>query len=557
MKKNIIFSLLILFSINLNALQDGQLDPTFNSGDATPGANVNDFGVGSSTSFAKAIAFQAPEYLILAGQTVIAGMTQFALARYNGDGELDNVFGSGTGLVTTIFPGQSFSSANDVVVRPGENGKIIAIGSAFVGGSTQFALVGYTDIGALDPSFNGTGRVLTDILAGATDTANAGVLQADQKLVAVGISSIAIGANFLALARYNTDGSLDTTFSNPSSTPGVTPGTIRIQLAGQITTGNDVVMQLVNGVEKILVVGTLGFIGTAYYLARFNLDGSFDTSFGSGTGFVSGNFAIPIVSSTGSSLALQNDKIIVAGLEGGTTVGFARYNSDGQLDTTFGTNGVFLTPAMAMSNVQSIKTMPDGKIVAAGYTGNNQEFVVMRLTANGALDNTFGTAGVTVVPYDAYGYVNGGAYDLVVQPDLKISAAGVAVNGFAFALGKFAVARLIGVSSTFVEFIRPPTPADGATIDNPRPTITVRTYPGNSVSIFRNEVFVGGGTADANGEFSLTSPFDLANGFFTVRAAVRDAAGNLASATTTFTIDTISCTLPADELTLALREKYL
>ena len=131
----------------------------------------------------------------------------FALARYNADGTLDTSF-SGDGRQTTDFGG--FDPATGVALQG--DGKIVAVGGAggdeFV--ADDFALARYNPDGSLDTSFSGDGKQTTDF--GGSDQANGVVLQGDGKIVAVGHSVAVAGADF-ALARYNPNGSLDTSFS--------------------------------------------------------------------------------------------------------------------------------------------------------------------------------------------------------------------------------------------------------------------------------------------------------------------------------------------------------
>jgi hypothetical protein len=186
---------------------------------------TTDFGTsGFGDGFALAI--QADGKVVVAGSIISEFEgdfhinTDFALARYNADGSLDSSFGTG-GRVTTdfgdYFPTQDFGSydqANALALQA--DGRIV------VGGFSSdnfldivdFSLARYNTDGSLDSSFDGDGRVTTDF-AGFRDEARALALQADGKIVAAGFAddfndSSTISA--FALARYNTDGSLDTSF---------------------------------------------------------------------------------------------------------------------------------------------------------------------------------------------------------------------------------------------------------------------------------------------------------------------------------------------------------
>src|SRR5436309_5767240 len=138
-------------------------------------------------------------------------VADFALARYNADGSVDLTFGSG-GRVVTDFGGDDTAFA--LAVQP--DGKIVVAGVSNGAGTMDFALARYESDGTLDATFGSGGRVVTDLGGnGGNDEAFALVVQPDGRLVAAGASTAAGSLDFdFALARYNTDGTLDATFRN-------------------------------------------------------------------------------------------------------------------------------------------------------------------------------------------------------------------------------------------------------------------------------------------------------------------------------------------------------
>jgi uncharacterized delta-60 repeat protein len=168
----------------------GDLDLTF-SGD---GKQRTDFGFGDSR--AAAIARQPDGKIVAVG----ADRGDLALARYNPNGSLDTSF-SGDGKQTTDFGG-CCDGANGVALQ--DDGKIVVVG----GGG--FALARYNPNGSLDTSFSGDGKQTTSFTA--VDVANGVTIQGDGKIVAVGRAGD-FGVTDFALARYNPNGSLDTSFS--------------------------------------------------------------------------------------------------------------------------------------------------------------------------------------------------------------------------------------------------------------------------------------------------------------------------------------------------------
>lgn len=265
--------------------------------------------------------------------------------------------------------------------------------------------------GDLDTSFDGDGKVTTDFgsLEGATDV----VIQADGKLVAVG------GEDFFKLARYNSNGSLDTSFDGDGKVSfGFDPTTVAAAFA--------VVLQA-DG--KIVVAGQeIGDFVTRGVLARFNSNGSIDTSF-SGDGKVeTANFD----PSYFADVAIASDGKIVAL---GSTV-LARYNSNGTLDTTFDGDGFAstdVTPSGELLNDAVLQA--DGRIVAVGNTFDGagfSAFLAARYTATGALDTTFDGDGVAMTDTGSSTTTAEGAQAVALQSDGKLVLAGGSDGVFAF-----------------------------------------------------------------------------------------------------------------------------
>jgi uncharacterized delta-60 repeat protein len=238
-------------------------------------------------------------------------------------------------------------------------------------------------------------------------------LQADGKIL---VNSYAAGSgNSSVLVRYNADGSLDLTFG----ADGI------VSTAPDHSTGADVAVQA-DG--KIVVAGS------DFTVARYNSDGSLDASFGTG-GTVADNFGTSGV----SSLIVQADgKIVAAGLIVGSAHGdiaVARYDSNGNLDSSFGVGGKITTGFSSSSQVNSIVSQPDGKLVVAA-SANNGDFTLLRYNNDGSLDASFGTGGTVATDF-ASG--TDGADSVTVQADGKIVVSGFAVVGFA--AERFAIAR--------------------------------------------------------------------------------------------------------------------
>ncbi|HEX2622774.1 MAG TPA: delta-60 repeat domain-containing protein, partial [Phototrophicaceae bacterium] len=247
---------------------NGVLDPTFGVNGTVLTSLGTDYQMGYD------IALQLDGKIVVAGA---AGPSfdnaDFALVRYNSDGSIDSTFGVG-GIVTTSFTADSDDAANTLVIQP--DGKIVAAGKSRnltpPAGVTDFALARYNSDGTLDLTFNGTGLVTTSLATTHNEVLNL-VLQPDNKLITSGKASDA-NKSHLGVARYNTDGGLDTSFDGD--------GKFISQLDSQTMAGESI---LVLPDNKIMVGGYGGGAHPANMaLALFNSDGSPDTSF-DGDGF--------------------------------------------------------------------------------------------------------------------------------------------------------------------------------------------------------------------------------------------------------------------------------
>jgi uncharacterized delta-60 repeat protein len=181
-------------------LPDGSLDASFD-GD---GWMVIDFG---GNEEARAIALQTDGKIILAGYTDLQDSFDFALARLLPDGSLDNSFNS-DGLLSSDLSGAN-DSAFALALQP--DGALLIAGYIYLDSASDFALARYLPDGNLDASFDGDGWASLDF-AGQGDQAFAMALQADGRVVLAGVAEVGMDSADFALARFNPDGSLDASF---------------------------------------------------------------------------------------------------------------------------------------------------------------------------------------------------------------------------------------------------------------------------------------------------------------------------------------------------------
>jgi len=181
---------------------------------------------------------------------------------------------------------------------------------------------------------------------------------------------------------------------------------------------------------KIIVLGTIGSVPLDTVLIRYNKDGSLDTGFGE-NGIVVRSFS---TAEDVNDLALQSDgKIIVAGTFYSSATQsndflVARFNQNGTLDTSFGTNGIATVNQSSVDIFYSVAIQADNKIVAVGATSqNNYDFAAIRFNANGSLDSTFSNGGLFF--YDLGPFTSGQSFRAVaVLPNGRIIIGGDAYD---------------------------------------------------------------------------------------------------------------------------------
>jgi uncharacterized delta-60 repeat protein len=400
---------------------------------AAPGDLDPTFGNGGKrtdwTGYASGVAIQPDGKIVVVGDPNLCCRSDidFRVARYNPDGSPDTTFGGGTGRVTTDFNGYHDNSEN-VVLQP--DGKIIVAGWTVKEGSgVSLAVARYNPDGSLDTTFgDGSGKVLTPLdyfAAGGTDVA----IQPDGRILVVLAQIDLNGNDYGLLVRYNADGSPDTSFDmgGPDWLP---TGSVYSQLPiGSVT------VQPADG--KIVVIE--GYPDYSPGIARYNTNGSLDTGFGSG-----GIVTIPEAFWLNTTAIDSAGKIVAAGgFVTGSTYEFAlfRFNVDGSPDSSFDGDGIVTTPNL--ESATSIVIQSDGKIVAAGYGQGpgNYDLALARYNSNGSLDNTFGGGdGITTVDFN-----NSSDFGAAVALDNQGRAVVVGGSGPVGGSGSmFAIARFLG-----------------------------------------------------------------------------------------------------------------
>ncbi|HEY8667175.1 MAG TPA: FG-GAP-like repeat-containing protein [Tepidisphaeraceae bacterium] len=426
-------------------LSTGALDTSFgNAGKVT--TDINNISIDN----AFATVLQSDGKVIVGGATFKVGTnsnSDFAMVRYNTNGAVDTTFGAGGEVVTNFATGSLSNSEEIRGLALQSDGKIIAVGQTRQGSTFDVAVARYNTDGSLDSSFGTLGRVQTELLGGSSsDNGLAVAIQTDGKIL-VGGSTAPNGSlnTDFSVVRYNTNGSVDSSFG--------TGGVARLDING----GKDVINSIgLQSDDKIVAAGTTLLTNNTnsdIALARFNTNGQVDTSYGT-NGIVTTDFNGGLDEGKGLAIQSDNKAIVVGSAFFGSNQDFAlaRYTTTGGLDPAFGTGGTGNTDfSVRQDQALAVTVQSNGKIVVVGDTTNSDDandvnFAVSRYSTTGVLDTSFRrpTGGHVNIDFLA-GRDSAGA--VAIQSDGNIVVAGTAdpTNSI---VGDFAVARFIGFDAT-------------------------------------------------------------------------------------------------------------
>jgi uncharacterized delta-60 repeat protein len=392
----------------------GLLDPTFGSGGFVLNTSVLNFNDVLVQTDGKIVAGGWGNNLVGSHP---ATTEDFAVARYNSDGTLDASFGSG-GLASVDI-NRDFDRANAVAVQPGSGGKILAAGNS----GSDFAIARLNPNGTLDTTFGNSkttkGKVTVDL--GAFDVVSSMAVLPDGKILLAGSTGPARNKvnGTIALVRLNANGTLDTTFGSG----GKVVTSIGIMTNG--SGGSGCVPVTVDSSGRIVVCATSTYATTPptdFVVARFTSAGALDSTFGT-SGVVTTDIGSGS-SDQAHALGLQTDgKIVVGGSsEGLATV--ARYNPDGTLDASFGQGGIASADVdlggPPSASASDLVVQPDGKILLGGSVWDQPgpyDNFLMRFNADGSLDTSYGSQGTGWAVAGFGPSYNAGVSAMAVQAD--------------------------------------------------------------------------------------------------------------------------------------------
>ena len=375
---------------------------------------------------AAAVAIQGDGKIVAAGidDLLDSSSGRFALTRYNSDGTLDQTFGTGgkVHFVSGLLAGD-FDSANAAALQ--SDGKIIIAGYIAGHPESDFALVRLKADGSLDSTFGSGGIVATNFaFPGSSSAAEGVVIQSDQKIVAVGYSNSNSSKLFeFVVARFNPDGSFDTTFGAPNGW--MFAGNHNFDSASAVVVQTDGKLVVGGGANSGQATNPLSYtVG----LIRLNGDGSLDSNFGSGGYVIGPSSNNSLILDQAHALSLQSDGKIVVGADNA----IIRYFSNGLPDSGFGNLGTVTIP----SSVYAVSLQGDGKILAAGILSG--DFWLKRFNAGGTSDQSFGSQGAVTTDFSGYASADA-AHAMALQTDGEIVLAGIsdASGSTDFALARY------------------------------------------------------------------------------------------------------------------------
>ncbi len=343
------------------------------------------------------------------GKIVVAGRgnlsKDFLVVKLNTDGTVDTSFIGGV----SATPGRSIVSFGldetvDDMIRQSD-GKLVIVGGTNINDAGDFAILRLNADGSVDNTFSGDGKLTLNF--GGNDEAVSVAQQSSGKIIVAGTGG---AAGDMAVARLNTDGTLDTSFAAASS------GLAKVDFGGAETVGG----MAVQADDKVVISGSTSTSGGGdQAVARLNADGTIDNSFSSDGKVI---FGTATTGETALGAVVQQSGRIIVNGNGGATHDFivTRLSSDGTVDTTFGLGGLAINFG-GFEYDGDIAIRPDGRILLAGSTDVSDD-------GDQAVARLVGDAVITPPPPDGQApdtFIQSGvrnAYTSDSTPTFKIAA---------------------------------------------------------------------------------------------------------------------------------------
>ena len=422
------FILLIHLSFGVVFAQNGVLDTTFGTNGLVNHTNNED-----PEAFNTILEVDNNQFLAAGTMGYNA-----VIIRFNEDGSVDNSFGT-NGILELDFGGTR-EDIEDMLRLP--DGKILITAETKNSNDDyDFIVAKLNDDGSYDTTFGTNGVTVITFGATTDERPNKIITTPDDKIIVVGNAEGGVIWQ-TAIARLNTDGTLDTSFSDDGK------NTLSITNRSDYLIGVDITSD-----GKILTVGGAVFNGSNngyFVIMRYLNNGQLDTTFGT-DGVITLNML------NGSCIArsvicLPDGRSLIAGHASGSGVqrSFAiiRIDATGNLDTTFGDNGIVSTVFPTdQSQIFNMKLDENNNILAVGDVSTDTEatnFAAAKYSFDGVIDTTFGTNGT--ISTDFFGS-HDSARDFLINQN-KVTIVGYTMDPYPnenFAIARYDVESSLGV----------------------------------------------------------------------------------------------------------------
>ena len=396
--------------VEINAINQS---PSFNA-NSSPGDGISIFSPSIYNVTTNAAAIQTDGKVIHVGYTATTNpantTSDFLISRTNADGSIDNSF-AGTGSAISSQLSTGYDSLNAVIVN-NTNGGIIT-GGSYTSGSILF---GYNSQGQLDTNFGSGGKIL-NVFSSSPESVQSIYQQSDGKILVAGTTTNGDGSYKFALARFLSNGVRDTSFSTAITFNGSvhTIYSIAQQSDGKILVGGTGWGGSTNFYDFAL----------ARYNSNGTLDNTFGTYGIVATNFNDGWDVIKEIYILPDGKIFVGGFSATGNGYQDTSIAIARYTSQGVLDTTFSGTGKLTIPLPgSWRGGQDIAFQTDGKIIASGGINSNgmaPALEVIRINTDGSLDTSFSLDGKVDITKPSG---SGGYFANVIGSDGKIYLSG-------------------------------------------------------------------------------------------------------------------------------------
>ena len=333
--------------------------------------------------------------MVFCGTSGTSGNLEMCIGKMNADGSMDLTFGTNGYYIFPNAAGSDFAYDMEVL----SNGNILVAGAlSITAANPKWAMICLNPNGTLNTSF-GTGGVFSIDIDSGEDYARK-ILLTPTKIILAGNTKVpGFSTNRLAVVRCDYNGVLDTSFGS---------GGLNILSSGNITCWS-----AAQGASGDIILAGDAYISNVYYpmIAKFSASGSIATTFGT-----SGVWVNMAMNARYFDVDFHNSQLILSGNNGPGLTDFlleSRSETNAAANLSFGTNGQAIVNINQSDTYYEVIFQPDGKILACGTSGTAgigaaRDFVVSRYNANGTLDLTWGTNGHTLTSIfsnwdDAYG----------------------------------------------------------------------------------------------------------------------------------------------------------